>query len=286
MLANALIGLREGLEAVLIISILVAYLVRTDRRHQLRWVWAGVGAAVALSLLAATVLQLTSTTLTDQAAQRFEGTVALIAVVFVTWMIFWMKRTGRTLSKELRNQLDDAVAIGPAAVSLLAFFAVVREGLETAIFLWASAQTGGSGVTAILGFGIGLAIAIAIGFLIYRSALKLDLGKFFQWTGVFLIILAAGVLTYAVHEFQEAGDLPGEDNVLFDVSDVIVPGSAIAAVLKGLFYFSPKTTVLEGAVWLTYVVVVLFFYLRKPKPAATTAVTEVVEPAPEATVAN
>jgi len=260
--ANYLIGLREGLEAALVVSVLVAYLVRTGRRSALRYVWAGVGAAVGLSVAVGALLQFTSASLSFEAQERFGGIMSIVAVGFVTWMIFWMRRASRSLSTELRGRLDAAVAIGGLAVVFMAFIAVAREGLETSVFFWAAAQATGSTVTPLLGFSLGLATAIGLGLAIYQSALRVNLGAFFFWTGLLLIFVAAGVLSYGVHDLQEAGDLPGLNTLLFDLSAQIPPGSWYGALLKGTVNFSPATTVLEGLVWLAYVIPCLVLYLR------------------------
>jgi high-affinity iron transporter len=262
---NFLIGLREGLEAALVVSVLVAYLVRTGRRSSLRYVWAGVGVAAALSVCLGALLQFTSASLSFEAQERFGGVMSIVAVGFVTWMIFWMRRASRSLSTELRGRLDAAVAIGGLAVVLMAFVAVAREGLETSVFFWAAAQATGSTTTPLVGFTLGLAAAIGLGVAIYRSALRINLSAFFFWTGLLLIFVAAGVLSYGVHDLQEAGDLPGLNTLLFDVSAQVPPGSWYGALLKGTVNFSPATTVLEGVVWIAYVVPCLALYLRPVK---------------------
>ncbi len=265
MLGNYLIGLREGLEAALVVSILVAYLVRTGRDSQVRYVWAGVAVAVSLSVAAGALLEFTSANLSFEAQERFGGLMSILAVGFVTWMIFWMRSASRTIAKELQGKVDAAVAIGGTAVVLVAFIAVAREGLETAVFFWTAAKATGSTWTPIVGFVLGLATAVVLAVALYKSAVKINLAVFFKWTGFLLIFVAAGVLSYGIHDLQEAGDLPGLDNLLFDVSAQIPPGSWYGTVLKGVFNFSPATTVLEGVVWIAYVVPCLYFYLRPAK---------------------
>ncbi len=233
MFPNFLIGLREGLEAALVVSVLVAYLVRTGRRSSLRYVWAGVGVAVALSVVVGALLQFTSASLSFEAQERFGGVMSIIAVGFVTWMIFWMRRASRSLSAELRGRLDAAVAIGGLAVVLMAFVAVAREGLETSVFFWAAAQATGSTTTPLVGFSLGLATAIGLGLAIYRSALRINLSAFFFWTGLLLIFVAAGVLSYGVHDLQEAGDLPGLNTLLFDVSAQVPPRLLVRRPAQG-----------------------------------------------------
>jgi high-affinity iron transporter len=265
-LGNYLIGLREGLEASLVVSILIAYLVRTGRTSHLRYVWGGVVLAIGLSVAFGALLEFTSANLSFQAQEAFGGTMSIIAVVFVTWMIFWMRSASRTIAKELQGKLDAAVAVGGTAVVVLAFISVAREGLETSIFFWSAAKATGETWTPVIGFGLGLATAVVLGVLLYRSAIRINLGTFFRWTGFLLIFVAAGVLSYGVHDLQEAGILPGLNNLLFDVSRQVPPSSWYGTLLKGVFNFSPRTTVLEGLVWVLYVVPCLYFYLRPTKP--------------------
>ncbi len=283
MLANFLIGLREGLEAALIVSILIAYLVKSGRRHLLPQIWIGVGIAVAVSLAFGAALTFGPKGLTFEAQELIGGLLSIVAVVFVTWMIFWMAKAARTLSGELRAQLDKAADAGRWSLTIVAMLAVGREGLETALFLWAATQAaaGGTGSTTgpLLGAALGLVLAMVLGYLIYRGALKINLGRFFTWTGAFLIVIAAGVLAYGVHDLQEAGLLPGLNNLAFDVSGVIPPTSWYGTVLKGVFNFSPATTVLQAAAWLLYFIptLAIFLYQKRqrthpapPRPAAET----------------
>ena len=275
MLANFLIGLREGLEAALIVSILVAYLVKSDRRHLLPQIWIGVGIAVAISLGFGAALTFGPKGLTFEAQELIGGLLSIVAVSFVTWMIFWMAKAARSLSGELRSQIDKAAEASRWSLVIIALLAVGREGLETALFLWAATQAAaqGTGPTAgpLLGAALGLLVAIALGYLIYRGALKINLSRFFTWTGAFLIVIAAGVLAYGVHDLQEARFLPGLNNLAFDVSETIPPTSWYGALLKGVFNFSPATTVLEAAAWLLYAVPVMTLFLitvrRRTSPA-------------------
>lgn len=277
MLGNALIGLREGLEASLVVSILVAFLVRTDRRSELPKVWLGVAVAVLVSIGVTLGLTLTQQALTFEAQEALGGSLSIIAVGFVTWMIFWMRRNARTLSRDLQGRLDDALRIGPVAVVVVSALAVGREGLETAVFFFAAAQAAGQTTEPLIGFLLGIAVSIALAYLLYRGAVKINLGKFFTVTGFFLIFVAAGILAYGVHDLQEAGILPGLTTLAFDVSAAVPPDSWYGTLLKGVFNFSPQTTVLEAVVWVAYVAVVLTLFLRPHSrtaakaPATTTA---------------
>ena len=262
MLGNALIGLREGLEASLVVSILVAFLVRTNRRSELPRVWLGVAIAVLVSIGVTLGLTLTQQALTFEAQEALGGSLSIVAVGFVTWMIFWMRRNARTLSKDLRGRLDDAIRIGPVAVVVMSALAVGREGLETAVFFFAAAQAAGETTRPLIGFLLGIATAITLAYLLYRGAVKIDLGKFFTVTGFFLIFVAAGILAYGVHDLQEAAILPGLTTLAFDVSAAVPPDSWYGTLLKGVFNFSPRTTVLEAVVWIAYVTVVLTLFLR------------------------
>ena len=269
MLGNYLIGLREGLEASLVVTILVAYLVRSDRRHLLPRIWGGVGLAVAVSLAFGALLTFGPRGLTFEAQEAVGGSLSILAVVFVTWMIFWMAQAARGLGGELRGQIDRAAEGGRWSLAVVAALAVGREGLETALFLWAATQTA-TGATAsavpawqpVTGAVLGLATAVVLGYLLYRGAVRIDLGRFFAWTGGFLIVVAAGVLAYGVHDLQEAGILPGLNTLAFDVSGTVDESSWYGTLLKGVFNFSAQTTWLQAVVWSAYLVVTMTFFVR------------------------
>ena len=281
--SNALIGLREGLEAALVVVILLAFLKKTNRTWGTRYVWLGVGTAIALSVVIGAALTYGTRQLSFEAQEMIGGFASILAVCFVTAMVFWMKSASRTISGELKGKLDKALDLGPLAVALVAFLGVGREGLETAIFFYATAQAAGSGNNLpLLGWVVGFAGAVLLGWLIYRGALKINLGAFFKWTGIALILVAGGILSYGIHDLQEAGVLPGLNNLAFDVSGVVDPGTWYAALLKGIFNFTPATTVLQAVAWVLYVGTVMFFFLRPAKPsvaapAASTPVTAVQE---------
>jgi high-affinity iron transporter len=266
MLGNFLIGLREGLEAALVVSILVAYLVKTDRRWLLPRVWGGVALAAGISLAFGAALTFGPRDLSHQTQELIGGILSIIAVGFVTWMVFWMARAARHISGDLRTKVDAAVDAGRWSLVLVALLAVGREGLETSLFLWAAtnaAATDGTGAaTALLGAVLGIGVAVVLGYLFYRGAVRINLSKFFMWTGFALIVVAAGVFRYGIHDLQEAGVLPGEHNVAFDVSGVIEPSSFIGTLLRGMVNFSPTTSWLEALGWLLYVLPVAgAFYL-------------------------
>jgi high-affinity iron transporter len=277
--ANYLIGFREGLEAALVVSVLVAYLVRTDRRHLLPRIWAGVAAAVAISLAFGALLTFGPRGLSFEAQELIGGSLSIVAVGFVTWMIFWMARAARTLSGELRGRVDEAASGSRWSLVVVAMLAVGREGLETALFLWAATAAGtragmGSAVSTwqpLLGAGLGIATAVVLGWLLYMGAVSINLSNFFSWTGAFLVLVAAGVLSYGVHDLQEAGLLPGLNDLAFDVSEVVPPGSWYATTLKGVLNFSPATTWLEAVAWTVYVVPVMTLFLLGVRRRATPA---------------
>ncbi len=265
MLANYLIGLREGLEASLVVVILIAYLVRSGRRLLLPRIWAGVAAAVVVSLAFGALLTWGPRRLTFQAQEAIGGILSIVAVGFVTWMVFWMASHARGLSAELRGKIDVAAEAGRASLMLVAFLAVGREGLETALFLWAATQAAaGSAATTAPLFSalLGIMTAAAMGFAFYKGVLRINLSRFFTWTGVILIVVAAGVLAYGVHDLQEAAILPGLNSLAFDVSSTIPLTSWYGTLLKGIFNFSPATTWLEATAWTLYVVPTLILFLR------------------------
>ena len=261
MFANFLIGLREGLEAALIIAILIAYLVRVDRRDLIGRIWIGVGLAVVISIAFAAALYVTGQELPETAEQVFAGITTIVAVGFITWMIFWMAKHSRELKSHLHGSVDRALNGGVWGLVVIAFVAVLREGLETALFLFAGFQSADGASIAVGGAILGLVVAAVFGVLIYQGALRISLSALFGWTGVLLIIVAAGLLSYGLHEFQEAGLLPGAENIAFDVSATIPPESWYGSVLKGLFSFRPETTWLMVFAWVLYIAVVMTAYV-------------------------
>jgi high-affinity iron transporter len=264
--SSALIGLREGLEAALVVSILVAFLVKTDRRGALRWVWPGVGAAVLLSVAVGAILTFSTTQMTFEHQELLGGSLSVVAVVFVTAMIFWMRKASRTIAAELRGKMDEALKVGPFAVLLLSFLAVGREGLETAVFFYSAVQTAQEGTTQpLIGFGVGILVAVMLAYLLYRGAVRFNLGKFFTITGVLLVFVAAGVLGYGLHDLQEGAFLPGLTTLAFDASSALPESSWYGTLLKGIFNYSQQTTVLQAVAWVAYVAIVLPLFLRPTK---------------------
>lgn len=284
MLGNYLIGLREGLEASLVVVILIAYLVKTDRRDLMPRIWTGITLAVAVSLGFGALLYYGPRQLTFKAQEALGGALSILAVVFVTWMVFWMAGHARGLSGELRGKIDDAADRGWGSLAFIAALAVGREGLETALFLWsateATTSTGASTVRPIIGAVLGLATAVAMGFAFYQGVLKINLSKFFTWTGAILIVIAAGVLAYGIHDLQEASILPGLNSLAFDVRETIRPNSWLGTLLKGTFNFSPDTTWLQAIAWLGYLAPTMAIFLARARSNAAAASVPATSPTP------
>ena len=269
MLSSFLIALREGLEASLIIGILLAYIVKTGRSNLIPALWGGVTAAIGLSLALGGFLNFTSAELTPRGEELFAGTTSLVAVALVTGMVFWMKETSRALRDELHGKVEKAAKFGSFAMASAAFFAVAREGLETALFLYSNFKVTGSKTPATIGLVTGLVLSVSLGYLIYKRAIRINLSKFFTVTGVALVVVAAGVLSYAVHEFQELGWLPGVDPFAWDLSGLIPTDSVVGSFLSGTIGFDPSMSWLQLAIWSGYLIGVLALYLKPAKSAAT-----------------
>ncbi|SEF08818.1 iron uptake transporter permease EfeU [Streptomyces sp. Ag109_O5-10] len=261
MFSNYLIGLREGLEASLVVCILIAYLVKTGRTDALKPIWIGIAVAVLIAMGFGCALEFGSQELTFEAQEALGGSLSIVAVGLVTWMVFWMRRTARHLKAELHGKLDAALAMGTGALVATAFLAVGREGLETALFVWASVHAASDGTPRpLIGVALGLASAVFLGWLFYRGALRINLAKFFTWTGAMLVVVAAGVLAYGFHDLQEADWIPGLTSQAFDISGTVPPDSWYGTLLKGVFNFQPDPTVLQVTVWLLYLVPTLAFF--------------------------
>jgi high-affinity iron transporter len=282
--ATYLIGLREGLEGTLVVSILVAYLVKSNRRRLLPYVAGGVAVAIGLSVAFGALLTYTQTSLLSEGDDRelFDAITSVAAVVFVTWMIFWMRKAARSIAGELRAKLGEAIAIGSFAVVAMAFLAVVREGLETALIFFGTVQNADNDTGPLLSLLAGIVTALAIGIGLYAGAVRINLTKFFTWTGALLVLVAAGIFKYGVHDFQEARVLPGIGDRAFDITNVLDPGSWYGALLDGMFNITGNPTWLELVAWVAYAVPVLVIFLgavrkgpasgaRKPETAPATA---------------
>ncbi|GLX52682.1 putative iron permease FTR1 [Streptomyces hygroscopicus subsp. hygroscopicus] len=274
-----LIGLREGLEGGLIVSILVATLVRAEARSRLPQVWTGVLAAIAVAMSFGAVLTFTAASMPETAQEAFGGTLSVIAVAFVTAMVFWMRRSARNLSSELRQKVTGALAMGSGMLILTSFLAVGREGLETALFLWTTAQAAGESAGPLTGAAIGLVLATGLCWGLYRRVLKINLTKFFTATGVVLIVIAAGVLGYGLRDLQEGGVLPGGTAYAVDLAGSIDAGSWYSTLIQGVFNLMPTMTWLQVIAYVAYLAVVMTLFVRgvratTPKPEAGRAAAE------------
>ncbi len=276
---SGLIGLREGLEASIVVMILVAFLVKSDRRDALKWVWLGVGAAIAMTVAVFLVIQFGENTVTGLAAEAIAGVASLIAVVIVTTMVLWMKKAAAGMSGQLKTEMAQALETGALAVVTLSFLAVGREGVETALFMvgYAEAET----LWPLFGLIVGVLVAAAIAYGMYRGAVRLDLGKFFKYTGTFLILVAAGILSYGIGALQTVGWLPGLSSKAFDITSWFNWSSWYGEAIQGIFNINPTPTVLQLVCWLTYIVVVLALFLRPLSSAARPDPTPDPEPSTE-----
>ncbi len=276
--SGLLTGLREGVEAALIVSIILAYLAKTGNRRYFPRIFLGAGLAAALSVLLGATLWFTVGGFEEPYEQIFEGLTMLLAAGVVTWMLFWMRRQAQSVKGDLQAAVDRALDDGSAtALAFLAFIAVIREGIETSLFLvgqMASAKADASWVIVGAVAGLGIAALIGVGF--YQGSRRLNLATFFRWTGIALVFIAAGLLSHAVHEFIEVGIITFGTQTLFDLSAILPHepdgGSIVGQFLRAAFGYTSTPEVTTFVVWLTYVVVVLALYLRPMKRAGAPAV--------------
>ena len=270
-----LTGLREGVEAALIVSIILAYLAKTGNQRYFGMIWVGAGAAIVLSVVIGLVLFNTVGGFEEPAEQIFEGFAMIIAAAVVTWMLFWMRRTAANIKGELHAGVDRALANGGIfGLAALAFTAVIREGIETALFLMGQATAAGTeAMSTLIGALVGLVIAVGIGYGLYRGARVINLRTFFQWTGIALIFIAAGLLSHGIHEFIEAGWITIGTSTAFDISAILPHEAAdgglgvVGSILRAMFGYTSTPEWITFIAWLTYVVVVLTLYLRPVRPS-------------------
>jgi high-affinity iron transporter len=276
---SGLIGLREGLEAAIVVTILVAFLVKAQRRDALKWVWLGVAAAIVMTIAVFLAIQLSAYTISGLGAEAIAGIASLVAVAIVTTMVLWMKSAAAGLSGELRSGMARALETGSMAVLALAFLAVGREGVETALFMvgYAEAET----AWPLVGLVTGVLIAAAIAYGMYAGAIRINLSKFFTYTGIFLIVVAAGILSYGVGALQTVGWLPGLSTKAFDVSSWFNWSSWYGEIIQGVFNITPTPTVLQLSLWLAYLVVVLTIFIRPANAPAKTETSPEPTPTPE-----
>ena len=268
-----LIGLREGVEAALIVAIVLAYVVRTGNGRHIPKIWLGSGVAVILSVVLGLLIFNTVGSFEEPYEQVFEGSAMLLAAVVVTWMLFWMRRQSINLRGELQAAVDRVLSEGTAwGLAVLAFTAVIREGVETALFLAGQATSADAGAGSVLvGAILGLGVAVLIGWGFYRGSRAIDLRRFFRWTGIALVFIAAGLLSHAVHEFIEVAEISGVtvigSQTAFDISAVLSHDDGIGQFLRAIFGYSASPEVLTFVVHVAYVVAILTLYLRPVRPA-------------------
>ena len=284
MLPTFIIGLREGLEAALIVGIIAAFLIQRGERKALRPMWYGVGLAVALCSGVALALEALDQVLPHKQQEALATILALLAVAGVTYMVVWMKRHSRELKGSLEASAENALVLGSAwALIGMAFFAVLREGLETAVFLLA--VFGNSDEPAVTGTGavLGVGLAVALGYAIYKGGVRINLSRFFRFTGFVLVLVAAGLLASAVHTGHEAGWIDVLQAQAFDLRWLVAPGSVRAALLTGMLGLQPVPTVGETLAWLLYAIPMSLYVLWPSRPPAK---AERTAPAPAVTVAS
>jgi high-affinity iron transporter len=273
MLPTVVIGLREGVEASLIVGIIAAFLRQRGASRELRWMWLGVAAAVAICAGVAVGLQIVDSNLPQRQQEQLETVIAVAAVAMVTSMVVWMARHARSLKGDLETRAGHAIADGSAiALVIMAFLAVLREGLETAVFLLAAFQASTNRAASGGGAALGIAIAIVIGYAIFKGGVKINLAKFFAATGLVLVLVAAGLVAFAAHTGHEAGWITIGQQELVDLTWLVKPGTVQSALITGVLGIQPKPRVIEGIAWLVYLVPVSLFVVRaarrKPLPAA------------------
>lgn len=282
---SGLIGLREGLEAGIVVMVLAAFLVKSERKDALKWVWLGVTIAVAMVAVIFLTIHYGTSTVTGLTAEIIAGAASLVAVVIVTAMVLWMRTASRTISTDLRAGMEKALVTGPVAVLALAFFAVGREGVETALLMVGYAENTAGSAWPLVGLVLGIAVAAVVTVLLYFGAVRLDFAKFFRYTGIFLIVVAAGILAYGIRALQIGGVLPGVSTLAFDVSAGYDASSWYGTILAGIFNFRPDPTLLQAIAWVVYIAVVLFLFLRPVAPTAgTPATARIASPEPDETV--
>jgi high-affinity iron transporter len=277
MLPTFVIGLREGIEASLIVGIIAAFLIQRDERRAIRPMWLGVGLALLLCVGLALALDALGRSLPFREREALEGGLALVAVAGVTYMIVWMRRHARGLKRALEAHAESALLNGSAfALIGMAFLAVLREGMETAIFMLTAFQSSADPAATGTGAVLGVAVAVALGYGLYRGGVRIDLGRFFRITGVVLVLVAAGLISIAVHDLAEAGVVTLFQERAADLSAIVGPGTIHGSLLTGILGFQPVPTVAEAVAWLAYALPMGLFMLwpqrpRRPSPTLTHA---------------
>jgi high-affinity iron transporter len=261
MFSALLITLREGLEAALIVGIILAYLARTDNRRSFRPVWVGVSLAILASLIAGGIVFVLAGEFSGQAEEIFEGSAMLVAAGVLTWMIFWMRQQAIDIRAHLHAQVQSMLASGSSlGLVLLAFIVVVREGIETALFLFAATRVAESPVLFAVGGILGLGVAIGIGYSVYKGTSRLNLRTFFNVTSIVLIVFAAGLLAYGIHEFHEAGIIPPVIEHVWDINHILPEDATLGRFLTAIVGYNGNPSLVEVSVYLIYLVLVVGLY--------------------------
>jgi len=262
-LSSFLITLREGLEAALIIGIILAYLARTGNRQGFKPVWLGVSLAVVGSLIAGASIYLLAGEFSGRAEEVFEGLAMFLAVGVLTWMIFWMRKQAVNIKVHLHAQIQSVLTSGSSlGLVAIAFVVVVREGIETVFFLFAATRVAESPVLFTAGGFLGLVIAIGIGYSIYKGTSRLNLRAFFNVTSLVLIIFAAGLLAHGIHEFNEAGIIPPVVEHVWDINHVLPEKSTLGRFLTAITGYNANPSLVEVVAYFVYLVSVLGGYFR------------------------
>lgn len=266
MAGSFLIMLREGLEAALIVGIILGYLTKTANQNKTSIVWWGVAAAVGTSMLVGAAIFLTAGSLEGRTEEIFEGTAMFTAAGVLTYMIFWMRRQAINIRAHLHSQINTALASGSLlALGLLAFVAVGREGIESALFMFAASQTASPGVTLVGGLA-GLLTAVLLGYLLYRGIYRLNLRAFFNVTSVLLLFFAAGLLAHGIHEFTEAGLIPPVVEQVWNTNGVLDENSLLGSFAKALLGYNGNPSLVEVVMYAGYLVLIGWAYFRPPTP--------------------
>lgn len=264
MAASLLITLREGLEAALIVGIILAYLSKTGNRDKFGVVWFGVGLSVVMSLVVGAGIFLSAGELEGRAEELFEGTAMLTAAGVLTYMIFWMRKQAINIRAHLQAQIHTALETGSlVALGVLAFVAVGREGIETALFMFAATKAA-TPITATVGGLLGLVTAIVLGYLLYRGTYRLNLRAFFNVTSILLLLFAAGLVAHGIHEFHEAGIIPPVIESVWDTNSVLHEQSTAGSFLKALFGYNGNPSLVEVLAYAAYLLLVGWMYFRPP----------------------
>jgi high-affinity iron transporter len=277
MLPTFVIGLREGMEAALIVGIVAAFLAQQGRQSALRQVWIGVAVAVLICIGVGVALQIISDNLPQRQQEGLETVVGLVAVVMVTYLVLWMRRHSRDLKHDLEQQAQSALATGSSrALVAMAFLAVLREGFETVVFLLATFHASGNATSSWVGALLGILLAVVLGYLIYKGGVRINLSRFFRITGIVLVVIAAGLVMTAVHTANEAGWINFGQTQAFDLSWLVRPGTPLESFVTGVLGIQPYPVWIEVVAYLAYLVpmlLVMCWPLRQWRAAAAVATT-------------